>query len=336
MSEKQTLVDAFGRRVTNLRISLTDRCNFRCVYCMPPEGVPLLAKSRYLSVDEITRFVSVIGRLGVTRVRLTGGEPLLRKEVVEIVDSLRRVDSVYELSMTTNGSMLASLATPLKKAGLDRLNISLDSLEPERFRRVTLYSQFGRVRSGIDAALAEGFPVKLNVVVLHGISTNEIIDFARMASDHNIEVRFLEFMPLCGTGWRPDLVYPIGRVREIIEQRFDLQELPRDDKPAQTFSIAGGGGKVGFIAPLSEPFCENCSRIRISADGRIRPCLFSDYEVSIGDLLRTHASEERLVAAIRYAVANKPRGSQFADEPFTSGRRDSEVSMGPNIRSIGG
>jgi cyclic pyranopterin phosphate synthase len=332
----QSLVDRYGRRINTLRISLTDRCNFRCVYCMPPEGIPLMPKSDYLTVDEITRFVRVVGRLGVARYRLTGGEPLLRKEVIEIVRSLKRVDTVRELSITTNGSLLTRLARPLREAGLDRLNISLDSLEAERFREVTLYSQYRDVREGVRTALLEGFPVKLNVVVIQGISPDEIVDFVRMAVTHDLDVRFLEFMPLCGTGWRPDLVYPIGRVRDIVAEHFTLAELPRGDKPAQSFAIAGGKGKVGFIAPLSEPFCERCSRIRISADGVLRPCLFSDYEVSLAGLLKGGASDERLSEAIRYAVANKPRGSQFADEPFEGDRYDSQVTMGPFIRSIGG
>lgn len=336
MPESLPLVDGYGRRVTNLRISLTDRCNFRCVYCMPPEGIPLADKSDFLGVDEITRFVRTISSMGVNRIRLTGGEPLLRKEIVEIVRSLRQIEAVRELSVTTNGSLLSRLARPLKQAGLDRINISLDSLDPERFRKIALYAQYQHVRSGVEAAVAEGFPVKLNVVVMAGITRPEILEFALLAVRHDVDVRFLEFMPLCGTGWRPDLVYPIGEVRELINNEFDLTELPRGDKPAQTFAIAGGRGRVGFIAPLSEPFCESCSRIRISADGNLRPCLFSDYEVPLGDLLKQAAPDQDLADAIRLAVANKPHGSQFASEPFSADNRDTEVAAGPMIRSIGG
>lgn len=335
MHRTSTLVDSFGRRVTTLRISLTDRCNFRCVYCMPPEGVPLIPKSTFLSTEQIVRFARVAGTLGVTRYRLTGGEPLLRRDVVSIVEALRRVDTVEELSITTNGSQLAELAGPLKRAGLDRLNVSLDSLDAGRFERVTLFKHYERVRAGIDAALREGFPVKVNVVVLAGIPAEEILGFAQMAVDHDMDVRFLEFMPLCGTGWRPDLVYPIAKVREIVRNRFELEALPRGSAPAETFQIAGGRGRVGFIAPLSEPFCESCARIRISADGKIRPCLFSSYEVDMAPYLEPGVSDERLQEQLRRAVWNKPAGSQFADDPFHEAS-SAPVTTGPAIRSIGG
>ncbi|MEE9269193.1 MAG: GTP 3',8-cyclase MoaA [Candidatus Krumholzibacteria bacterium] len=331
------LIDSFGRRVTTLRISLTDRCNFRCVYCMPPEGLSVMPTAHYLTVEQIARFARVIGALGVSRFRLTGGEPLLRKEVIAIVAALKRITFVRELSVTTNGSNLAKLAGPLRRAGLDRVNVSLDSLDPDRFARVTRYAHYQRVRDGIDAAVHHGFPVKLNVVVMRGITDDEILAFVRLAVDHELEVRFLEFMPLCGSGWRPDLVYPIGRVRELIAQRFEMTERPRGDRPAQTFSLSGGRGRVGFIAPLSEPFCENCSRIRVSADGNIRPCLFSDFEVAVGGLLRENATDERVADVIRYAVAGKPAGSQFADEPFDGpSSAKSYATSGPLIRSIGG
>ena len=331
-----SLIDSFGRRVTTLRISLTDRCNFRCVYCMPPEGLPVMPTSHYLTVDEIARFVRVVGRLGVTHYRLTGGEPLLRKEVVEIVAALRRIATVRELSVTTNGSSLASLAGPLRAAGLDRINVSLDSLDPDHFAHITRYSHYDRIREGIETALGCGFPVKLNVVVMRGISDTEILAFARLAVEDDMEVRFLEFMPLCGSGWRPDLVYPIDRVRSTIAQHYEMKELPRGSRPAQVFSLGGGRGHVGFIAPLSEPFCENCSRIRISADGNIRPCLFSDFEVSIGHLLKANAPDDQLANVIRQAVANKPAGSQFADQPYQETGTDRTYKAGPFIRSIGG
>ena len=331
-----SLIDSFGRRVTTLRISLTDRCNFRCVYCMPPEGLPVMPTSHYLTVDEIARFVRVVGKLGVTHYRLTGGEPLLRKEIIDIVRALKAIPTVHELSVTTNASNLASLAGPLRSAGLDRINVSLDSLDPERFAHITRYAHYDRVRDGIKTALGCGFPVKLNVVVMRGVSDTEILAFARLAVEGDIEVRFLEFMPLCGSGWRPDLVYPIGHVRTTIAQHYEMSELPRGSRPAQVFSLAGGRGHVGFIAPLSEPFCENCSRIRISADGNIRPCLFSDFEVSIGQLLKANAPDDQLTEVIRAAVANKPAGSQFADKPYQETETGHTYKAGPFIRSIGG
>jgi cyclic pyranopterin phosphate synthase len=337
MADRQPLVDSFGRRVNNLRISLTDRCNFRCVYCVPPEGLPMLNKSRFLTTAEVVRFVQVVGLVGVSRCRLTGGEPLLRADIVDIVRALKRVPTVDELSVTTNASRLAQLAVPLRQAGLDRVNVSLDSVDRRRFEAVTLSAQYHKVRAGIAAALDAGFPVKLNMVVLRGLPDEEILEFVRLAVDHDIEVRFLEFMPLCGEGWEADLVYPISEVRAVVGSHFRLRPQDRGDNTAETYRLGGGSGKVGFIASLSEPFCDSCSRMRLTADGKIRPCLFSDYELSVRDLLRRGAGDEELLAAIRTAVANKPRGNQFVEAPFGREREDGRrVSSGPFIRTVGG
>jgi cyclic pyranopterin phosphate synthase len=331
------LADSFGRCVRTVRVSLTDHCNFRCVYCMPPEGLPYLDKSKYLTAAEIARFVRVASALGVTHCRLTGGEPLLRRDVVDIVRMLKDIDTLHEVSMTTNGSLLPRLAGPLRHAGLDRLNISLDSLDPARFEEVTLVSQHDRVMDGIDAARAVGFPMKINVVAISGMRDDEVFDFVQLAIDHDTDVRFLEFMPLCGSGWEADRVYPIAAVRRLVASRYALHELPRGDRPAQLFSIEGGRGRVGFIASLSEPFCSDCSRMRLTADGRIRPCLFSDVEHPIAALLRGDADDNEVAAAIRAAVWKKPWGSEFSGTPFKKGestkRRTTEA---PLIRTLGG
>jgi cyclic pyranopterin phosphate synthase len=304
---------------------------------MPPEGLALMDKSAYLTVDEIVRFARVIGRVGVGRIRLTGGEPLLRKDIVPIVGRLRQVESVNELSITTNGSRLTKLAEPLRSAGLDRLNISLDSLDPERFREIARFERYDRVRDGIRAALDVGFPVKLNVVVLKGMPESEILEFAEMAVASDLEVRFLEFMPLCGSGWQADLVLPIGQVRDVVRGCFNLHEEERGDRPAQTFSVEGGRGRVGFIASLSEPFCGTCSRVRLTADGKIRPCLFSEYEVALRDLMQPDVPDDRLLEAIKDAVSNKPWGNEFSDAPFEDGENTRRNVMStPAIRSIGG
>ena len=337
MPDLHPLVDSYGRRVNSLRISLTDRCNFRCVYCMPPEGLPMLDKSHFLGTGEIVRFVRVVGAVGVTRFRLTGGEPLLRPDITDVVRALKSVPTVAELSVTTNGSRLAELAAPLREAGLDRVNVSLDSVDKRRFETVTLSTQYERVRDGIRAALKAGFPVKLNMVVLKGITDGELLNFVGMAVDQNIEVRFLEFMPLCGEGWEAELVYPISRVRELVGSHFELNPQYRGDRTAETLTTGAGPAKVGFIASLSEPFCDSCSRMRLTADGNIRPCLFSDYEMPVGDLLRNGASDEQLLEAIRTAVANKPRGNQYADDPFRNGEEEGRrVPGGPFIRTVGG
>jgi cyclic pyranopterin phosphate synthase len=304
---------------------------------MPPEGLPTVSKSSYLTTAEITRFVSVVARLGVARCRLTGGEPLLRKEVVEITRSIKMVAGMREVSMTTNGSLLTRFAEPLRKAGLDRLNISLDSLDARRFEDISRSSQYERVRAGIEAALELGFPVKLNVVVIRGMPDEEILEFVRMAVAHDMDVRFLEFMPLCGSGWDGDRVYPVGEVRELVRGHFELTGLARGDRPAETFSIAGGRGKVGFIASLSEPFCDTCSRMRLTADGKIRPCLFSGKQYAVDRLLRAGAPDDELIGAVRQAVWNKVAGNEFARDPFRAGESARRrVRSGALIRGIGG
>jgi cyclic pyranopterin phosphate synthase len=331
------LRDGQGRLVTTLRVSLTDRCNFRCSYCMPPGGLEALPGDGFLSVADLARVVRLTASLGVSRYRLTGGEPLVRRDILDVVRVLRPVDGVRELSMTTNGSKLAALARPLREAGLDRINVSLDSLEAARFARVSGSKAYARVREGIDAAIEAGFPVKINVVVLRDMPDPEIIAFAELARTGRVEVRFLEFMPLCGAGWERDAVYPIPEVQALVAKHFVLCELPRGDAPARAYQIAQGGGRVGFIAPLSDPFCNTCSRIRLTADGRLRPCLFSDYAVDLGAHLRAGADDGTIRDAILTAVRNKPRGSAFNDVPLA--RMDAaglENAGGPPIRSIGG
>ncbi len=332
------LVDSWGRRISNLRISLTDLCNFRCVYCMPKEGLPVLPPADYLTKNEIVRFVSLAGQLGVTRIRLTGGEPLLREDILDIVRCLKEIPTVKSLSITTNASRLGPMVKPLKAAGLDRLNISLDSLDQARFERVTLSSTYREVLEATYLALEEGFPIKLNIVALEGLEKEEIVQFVNMAIWHPLEVRFLEFMPLCGSGWRPDLVLPIDQVRQVVFENFDVEEEPRSlDQVAQTFKIRNGLGKVGFIASLTESFCDHCSRIRLTADGRIRPCLFSEKEVPVKELLRRSAPDGEILEAIRTAARIKPAGNLFRERPFQkSGSPDFEFESYPLIRTIGG
>jgi len=243
---------------------------------------------------------------------------------------------VRELSMTTNGSRLAALARPLRDAGLDRINVSLDSLDATRFARVTGSRTYARVREGIEAAISTGFPVKINVVVLRGMPDAEILEFVDLARGRRVEVRFLEFMPLCGSGWERDAVYPIPEVQALVARHVELRELARGSEPARTYAL-DSGGIIGFISPLSDPFCTTCSRIRLTADGRLRPCLFSDYAVDLGALLRAGATDDELRDAVRLAVHNKPRGSAFADTPLD--RMDAaalDASAGPPIRAIGG
>jgi len=293
--------------------------------------------SQYLTKAEVLRFARVAGEMGIHRVRLTGGEPLLRKDILDIVSALKSVDTVRDLSITTNGSRLKKLLVPLKEAGLDRLNISLDSMDAERFKAVTLVNAYQEVMFSVQRALELGFPIKLNMVVLQGLTEDEIIRYVSLAKEYPLNVRFLEFMPLCGTGWRPDLVLPIQNVRAIVHEHFSLKPLPRGDNVAEEFSVGDGLGKVGFIASLTESFCNQCSRIRLSADGQIQSCLFSDKQVPIKQLLREGASDAALEDAIRYAASIKPKGNRFLEEPFTGQEEDLEkYTDTPLIRMIGG
>jgi cyclic pyranopterin phosphate synthase len=327
------LLDSYGREIRSLRISLTELCNFRCVYCTTP-SIPILPSSHYLTRPEVTRFVRIALSLGIEKVRLTGGEPLLREDLVDIVHSLKEV-GVPDLSITTNGSRLAPMLDGLKKAGLDRINISLDSISAERFREITLVDAFREVMKVVFLALEAGFPVKLNMVALKGLTSAEILEFVGLAKKWPLDVRFLEFMPLCGESWAPNLVVPIAEIRSIVQEHFDLEELPRWDAPAQTFRLVSGKGKVGFIGSLTESFCNQCSRIRLTADGNIRPCLFSEVQVPVKKLLREGAPDEAIEAAFWEAARIKPAGNVFREKPFDP----SEIEMrgaGPAIRKIGG
>lgn len=334
------LMDSFGRKIDYLRVSLTDRCNFRCVYCVPPQGMPLMQPCEILTAGEIVRAIRIFAELGIRRVRLTGGEPLLRKELVEIVRSIKEIGLIEDLSVTTNGSLLEPLLTPLKEAGLDRLNISLDSLDPKRFQSITLSDSYDKVYRATEAALAFGFPVKLNMVVLKGLRDEEIISFVKLAQRYPLEVRFLEFMPLCGEGWDPDFVLPIAEVKKVVFREFEMTaDEPKSGQVAQIFTLSGTGGKVGFIASLTESFCDRCSRIRLTANGRIRPCLFSDVEVSLGGLLRDGASDEEIKESIKLAAALKPAGNAYRDKPFDASSGESLRQAAPSeavMRRIGG
>ena len=334
----EQLVDSFGRPINYLRISVTDLCNFRCVYCVPPEGLPVLPRCQLLSRSEIVRLVRIMGRIGVNRIRLTGGEPLLRQDILEIIRSLKEIETVKDLSITTNGSRLTSMVSPLKEAGLDRINISLDSLDPQRFREITLSDSYHQVINAASSALQAGFPIKLNMVAVKGLTAGEVVRFVELAREHPLEVRFLEFMPLCGQAWGPDLFMPMAYIRSIVEEHFELEpELPRGDRVAETFFIRGGKGKVGFIASLTESFCDQCSRMRLSSDGKLYPCLFSDAQVSVGGLLRENAPETAIIEAIRRAARIKPKGNWFQDRPYREGVQNNlELKSSPMIHNLGG
>lgn len=325
------ITDLHGRNVTYLRLSVTDQCQFRCLYCMPPEGIQSLPRHDYMTPEEMERFVRAVAEMGVWRLRLTGGEPLLRQDIVSLVARFSVIPGIRDLALTTNGERLPDLAAGLKRAGLQRINISLDSLDPKRFREITLSDSFHKVWKGIESSLEEGLKVKINVVAVKGISNKEIDSFATMAFLYPLEVRFIEFMPLCGTGWKPELVLPIEEVRSRIGSKYKMRPLFRGSEVAQSFELVGGQGRVGFIASMTEPFCGTCSRIRISATGKIQLCLFSPLQYDLLPVLRREASLEEIQNEVRKAVLRKP-----ASHPWVNGKtlvKPEETAM---IRTIGG
>ncbi|MGQ9574775.1 MAG: GTP 3',8-cyclase MoaA [Thermoguttaceae bacterium] len=317
MSVTPLLIDGFGRVHTDLRISVTDRCNLRCFYCMPAEGVAFVPHAAILTFEEIQRVVRVAVSLGVRRVRLTGGEPLVRKGICRLVEMLAAVPGIEDLAMTTNGILLAEYAEALKAAGLQRLNISLDTLDPGRFQQITRRQGLAQVLAGIEAACRAGFrPIKLNAVAMRGWTEPDVARLAQFALQRGLELRFIEFMPLCGDHrGRENLALSAAEVLELLAEGIGPLEpdnQPDPHCPATYYRFTDGGGRIGLIRSLSHPFCDRCSRLRLTADGKLRNCLFSAEEWDVRSALRGTARDGPLVAILRAAVvAKKPcRGSQ--------------------------
>ncbi|MDQ6637060.1 MAG: GTP 3',8-cyclase MoaA [Candidatus Dormibacteraeota bacterium] len=307
------LRDSFGRVADDLRISVTDRCNFRCVYCMPAEGLRWLAREDILRFEEIHRLTRIfVQRYGVRTIRLTGGEPLVRVRIEELVAMLNSLDPGLDITMTTNGVLLRQKAKLLREAGLKRVNVSLDTLHADRFAEIARRDAFARTMDGLAAAEEAGLqPLKLNLVVMRGVNDDEVLDFARLARERGYEVRFIEYMPLDGQGrWNSDLVVPNRRLQEQIEDLFPL--VPAQEgkaAPAQSFKFADGApGGVGFISSVSDAFCSSCNRLRLSAEGGLRTCLFSMREMPLRDLMRQGASDDSLARVIEAAVWQKEEG----------------------------
>ncbi|XP_054271003.1 molybdenum cofactor biosynthesis protein 1-like [Macrosteles quadrilineatus] len=301
------LTDGFGRQHTYLRISLTERCNLRCQYCMPEEGVNLTPRNHLLTTEEILRLAALFVRQGVTKIRLTGGEPTVHKEIIHIVDSLRKLDGLETLAMTTNGMVLTRQLVALHRAGLDLLNISLDTLQPERFSQVTRRAGWHRVIAGIDLAVQLGYTPKVNVVVMRGLNDDEVVDFVSFTRDRPVDVRFIEYMPFSGNRWDDQKMVPFREMLETIRKHFpDLHPLtnqPNDTSKA--YKVPGHKGQVGFITSMSEHFCGSCNRLRLMADGSLKVCLFGNTEISLRDAMRSNCSEEDLLCMIGAAVKRK-------------------------------
>jgi len=302
-------MDGHGRSIGDVRISVTDRCNFRCQYCMPAEGLPWLEREAVLSFEEITRLVALLASMGVHDIRLTGGEPLVRREFPRLAAMLAGLDGVHDLSVTTNGFLLERDASALVAAGVDRFNVSIDSLQRDRFFEMTRRDSLPQVLRGL-AALArhpEAHPIKVNAVAMRGFTEDEVLPFARFAREHPYEVRFIEFMPLdADHAWTPDRVLTGEEIRAAIHAVYPLEAQPREpNATARVYRFADGHGCIGFINPVSEPFCGDCNRIRVTADGRLRTCLFSLNETDLRGPMRAGAHDDELESVIRDAVWRK-------------------------------
>jgi len=303
------LCDAHGRRISDLRVSVTDRCNFRCQYCMPADGIEWLPKEGILSFEEIRRLVGMLVRLGIEDVRLTGGEPLVRRDFPRLVAMLAGIDGLRDLSLTTNGYLLERHASALVAAGIQRVNVSIDSLARDRFFRITRRDSLAQVVAGLEAIAShpEVRPVKVNAVAMRDFTEDEVMRFCELARSTDYQVRFIEFMPLDGDrAWRPDAVLTGAEIREIIRAVYRLEEVPREPHAtARVFRFRDGGGEVGFISPVSEPFCADCNRIRLTAEGKLRTCLFSMHETDLRDPMRAGATDDELEEIVRDAVWRK-------------------------------
>ena len=305
----EPLRDGHGRLIGDLRVSVTDRCNFRCQYCMPAEGLPWLERAEILTFEEITRLVAIFGAMGVHDVRLTGGEPLVRREFPVLAGMLAQLDDVHELSVTTNGFMLGRDAERLVRAGVDRFNVSVDSLQRDRFYELTRRDALDQVLHGLEvlASFPEAHPIKINAVAMRGFTEQEVIPFAQLARRTPYEVRFIEFMPLdADHSWERSKVLTGAEIRAAIEEVYPLVPDPRaPSATARVYRFADGDGRIGFINPVSEPFCADCNRVRLTADGRLRTCLFSLNETNLRDPMREGASDRELEEIIREAVWRK-------------------------------
>jgi cyclic pyranopterin phosphate synthase len=322
----EPLLDGWGRAIKSVRVSVTDKCNFRCRYCMPAEGLEWLAREEVLSFEEIARVCRVLAALGVEEVRLTGGEPLVRRELPLLVRMLAETPGVDDLSLTTNGVLLDRLAGPLVEAGLGRLNVSLDSLSHVRFAEITRRDALDRVLAGLAEAERHPqlAPIKINCVAIKGFTELEVPALAELARRKPYVVRFIEFMPLdADEVWRKDDVLTGAEIRALVEQHVGpLVELPaKASSTARRFRFADGKGELGFINPVSEPFCSACDRIRLTADGQLRTCLFSRREWDLKTPLREGASDEQLVQTIRFAVSHKELKHRVNDEGFVRASR---------------
>lgn len=320
------LIDQFGRVHSDLRISVTDRCNIRCFYCMPAGPVRFKPRNELLTFEEIERFVRVVARLGIRKLRLTGGEPLVRHDLPRLVAMLARVPGIEDIALTTNGMLLTEQAAPLREAGLRRLNISLDTLNPETFQKISRRDGFEQVLAGIAAAQEVGFDkIKLNAVAIKGLTEPDVVPLGRFARERGLELRFIEYMPLDADGaWQNEQVLSGDEIIGMLQAEFGpLEPVPPDDpsQPATDYRFIDGGGTVGFINPVTQPFCADCNRLRLTAEGQVRNCLFSTVEWDARAVLRGGGSDDELIDLIRSCVWAKKAGHGINSEEFIKPQR---------------
>lgn len=319
-SDSPKLTDGMGRTIVNLRISVTDRCNFRCTYCMPADNVEFMDRSNLLSFEEIHRVVTVASGLGINRIRLTGGEPLMRKNLPTLIKMINEVEGINDVALTTNAFFLKDQAQSLKDAGLKRLNVSLDALDPEKFRDVNRRDCLQAVLDGLDTASKLGFKsIKINAVAVRNFSESEIMGLIEYGRSDGFEVRFIEFMPLDSDKvWERDKVLFGHEIIELIKEKYEL--VPVDNSleigPASEYTFADGKGKIGIITAVSNPFCDHCNRIRMTADGKLRTCLFSADETNLKEMIRSGESDENIAEKIRQAVLIKEPGHKINLDDF--------------------
>ena len=317
----QRLIDSYNRPIDYLRISVTDRCNLRCVYCMPSEGIALMNADNILRYEELMRIAAIAVKHGITKIRITGGEPLVRKGIVEFIEELAKLKGIIDLSLTTNGVLLKEFALSLKRAGLTRVNVSLDSLNKERFHKITRGDFLENVMDGLEEAERAGLsPVKINCVVIKGFNDDEILDFALLTKKKPFHIRFIEYMPFeAEAAWDRDKCISASQIMEKINSLQNLIPLGNHEKrtgPARRYKFIDGIGEIGFINPVSDHFCGSCNRLRLTADGKLRTCLFSDDEVDIKAAIRNNCTDREIEDLLFRAVKEKPEGHRINDNIF--------------------
>jgi len=324
-SMEHMLIDSFGRTINNLRVSVTDQCNFRCIYCMPEEGMVFQPKEEILTFKEITRVIRIVSTLGISKIRLTGGEPTVRKDLPVLISMISEIPGIKDMAMTTNGFFLKKMSRALREAGLPRINVSLDTLDEEKFKQMTRRDVLHKVIEGLEEATRYfQLPIKINVVAMKGYTEDDILDFALLARTKPYQIRFIEFMPLdADRTWSRDQVLTGKEIIDRIDSKWPLEAVTRSNQrePADLFRFKDGPGEIGLIASVSEPFCGSCNRIRLTADGKLRTCLFSLNETDIKEPLRTGASDVDIADLFIEAVKNKEAGHHINDPSFIQPER---------------